>query len=140
MHIFPPGDDSRDIVTPVLFPVLEKQFLDLAGGNFVLGPGYQGIESGQVPQALPGQPHDDGSSPVSSNPQAAAAPQFSASEIPQSAVGASTPLASATLSGSQQIATSAEPASALPSGPLFSTSTSVSTVIILYADTCLQLA
>ena len=119
MHIFLPGDDSRDIndiVTPVHFPVLENHFLDPASGSFVLGPGYQGIESSQLPQALPGQPHD-GSSPVPSNPQAAA-PPFPASEILQSAVGASTPLASATPSGSQQMATSAEPVSALPSGSL----------------------
>jgi len=121
MHNFPPGDDARDmndIVTPVLFPVLESHFQGLASGSsFVLGPGYQGIESGQLPQALPGQPHD-GSSPVSSNPQAAAASPFPASEIPQSTVLASNPLASATPSGFQQMATSAEPVSALPSGSL----------------------
>jgi hypothetical protein len=160
MHIFPPGDDARDndIVTPVFFPVLENHFRSLAsGGSFVLGPGYQGIENGQLPQALPGQPHD-GSLPVSSSPQAAAAPLFPASEIPQSAVGASNPLTSAT-SGSQQMATSAEPASALPSGSSsaqvnllsyptcschdlivlqISAPISVSPVIVLYPDTCLQ--
>jgi hypothetical protein len=120
MHIFPPGNDARDndTVTPVLFPVLENHFRSLASGNsFVLGPGYQGIENGQLPQALPGQPHD-GSSPASSSPQAAAAPLFPASENPQSAVGTSNPLASATPSGSQQMATSVEPASVVPSGSL----------------------
>jgi hypothetical protein len=119
MHIFPPGDDARDndVVTPVLFAIPENHFRSLASGSsFVLGPGYQGIESSQLPQALPGQPHDaSGSSSVSSNPKAAAAPLFPASEIPQSAVGASNPLASATPSGPQQMATSAEPATALPS-------------------------
>src|SRR6267154_3379357 len=112
MHIFPPGD------APMFFPILENHFRSLAsGGSFVLGPGYQGIENGQLPQALPGQPHD-ASSPVSSNPQAAAAPLFPASEIPQSAGGASNPSASATPSGSPQMTTSAEPASAQPSGSL----------------------
>jgi hypothetical protein len=132
MHRFPPGDDARenDIVTPVLFPVLENHFLSLASGSsFVLGPGYQGIENGQLPQALPGQPHD-GSLPVSSNPQAAAAPLFPASEIPQSAVGASNPLASATPSG---LVTSAEPASALPSGSL-SPQVSVLRVHIIWSN------
>src|SRR5712672_2002020 len=107
MYNFLPGNDAqardiRDIVTPVLFPVLQNHFLGLASGSsFVIGPGFQGIETGQLPQALPGQPHDGSSSPVSSNPQAAAAPPFPASEIPQSAVGATNSLASATPSGPQ---------------------------------------
>ncbi len=105
MRSFTPPGDVRDVVAPVP----ENHILGVASGSsFVLGPSYQGIGSGQLPQALPGQPHD-GSPPVSSNPQAA-------DEINQSAVVASTPLASATASGSQQVATSVEPVSALPSG------------------------
>jgi hypothetical protein len=103
-----PSRDVRDLNDPVP----ENHFQSFASGSsFVLGPGYQVIE------ALPGQPHD-GSPPVSSNPQAAVASPFAASETSQSAVAASSPLASISPSGSQQVP-SVEPApstSALPSG------------------------
>ncbi|KAH9993424.1 hypothetical protein BJV77DRAFT_1067282 [Russula vinacea] len=83
------------------FKLLCIVFLHAIRSNFVLGPGYQGIENGQQPQALPGQPH--GSSPVSSNPQAAVASPVSASETTQAAVVASSPLVSIAPSGSQQV-------------------------------------
>jgi hypothetical protein len=89
-----PSHDVRDFVTPVP----ENHFLGLASrSNFVIGPGYQGIENGQQPQALPGQPHE-GSSPVSPNPQAAVS-----SETTQGAIVASSPLVSVAPSASQQV-------------------------------------
>ena len=157
MRIFSPVDvrELNDAATPVP----ENHILGFAGGSsFVLGPGYQVIESGQLPQVLPGQSHD-GSSPVSSNPQAAF--PLSASETAQSAAVASSPLASVAPSGSQQLPL-VEPTpstSALPSGlssaqvsflschPCvyhmnyvlqISAPTSVSWVIISYTDACLQ--
>ena len=58
-----------------------------AGGNtFVLGPGYEVIENGQAPQAIPGQAHD--SHPLASSNAAAAA---STSAVPQRTVGVSSP-------------------------------------------------
>jgi hypothetical protein len=102
MRIFPPVR-VRDVGTPAS----ENHLLGFAGGSsFVLGPGYQVIEGGQLPQVLPGQPHD-GLPPASSNPQAVF--PLSASETVQSAAVVLSPLASVAPSGSQQLP-SIEPA------------------------------
>ena len=158
MRIFPPVD-ARELNNAAT-PVPENHILGFTGGSsFVLGPGYQVIESGQLPQVLlPGQPHD-GSPSVSSNLQAAF--PLSASETVQSADVASSSLASVAPSGSQQFplveptpSTSALP-SALSSTQVsllscppcvcymnyvlqISTPTSVSQVIISYTYAFLQ--
>ena len=109
--------DFHDVVTPV--PLSEKDFQILGfvssgigggSGSFILGPGFQAIEGGQVPQALPGQ------QAAPSNSQTPAASPLPVSATPQNAAAASSPLPPAAPSSSQLADPSIPPVSALPSG------------------------
>ncbi|KAI9457777.1 hypothetical protein BJY52DRAFT_1416667 [Lactarius psammicola] len=92
MFMFPrEGDEPHDVLSVVsLKPTLGVE--SSSGSDpFVLGPGYEAVGNGQVPQALPGKTYD--SSPSQSAPTT---PPFSAPATTQSDIAASSPSSSTT--------------------------------------------
>jgi hypothetical protein len=117
MRVFPGEVRNFQDVAPALPHKNSLLIETFAGGNtFVLGPGYEVIEAGQVPQALPGQAHDG--FPLASSNAAAAPLPLSTSATPQHVIGVSSQLPSTVLSSSQgaSFAESAPRTSATPSG------------------------
>ncbi|KAH9966334.1 hypothetical protein BGW80DRAFT_1562920 [Lactifluus volemus] len=110
--------EARD-VAPVV--PQNNHLLSVKPFAFVLGPGYEVIENGQVPQVLPGQAHD-GSPPVLSNPAASAS---TPGTPPQHTIGASSPspLTVPSVSQGAPFVESAAPTSVtpLPSGSFLPT-------------------
>ncbi|KAH9028081.1 hypothetical protein EDB85DRAFT_2148107 [Lactarius pseudohatsudake] len=90
MFTFPRDDNEPHDVVPL--------GVESSSGSdtFVLGPGYEAVGNGQVPQAIPGQAHDR-SPPISQSTPST--PPFSASATAQSAVVASSPSPSTTPPG-----------------------------------------
>ncbi|KAI9433962.1 hypothetical protein H4582DRAFT_959228 [Lactarius indigo] len=106
MLMFPrEGDEPHDVASVVPLGVESSS----GSGTLVLGPGYEAVGNGQVPQAIPGQAHDR-SPPISQS--APSTPPFSAPASPQSAVVASSPSYSTTPPG-MSAGSSAVPASSL---------------------------
>ncbi|KAH9171476.1 hypothetical protein EDB89DRAFT_1971367 [Lactarius sanguifluus] len=103
------------------------------GDTFVLGPGYEAVGNGQVPQAIPGQAHDTRSPSISQS--APSTPPFSASATPQSVVVASSPSPSTTPPG-MSAGSSAVSASSL--SVLASTSASVQLSVDISSTTSLS--
>jgi len=107
--------DFHNVVAPVPISENDPKFLGFSssgGDSFVLSPGYQAIEGGNVPQVFPGQQHDASPPPAPSNPP------LPVSAAPQSIGVVSSPLPPAPSSSpsADPSIESALPMSAPPSG------------------------
>jgi hypothetical protein len=105
------GDESHDVVSVVPLKSTLGVESSSESDTFVLGPGYEAVGNGQVPQALPGQAHD-ASPPLSQNAPSIPS-QFSASATTQSAIEASSPSSSPTAPPSFSASSSAVSASSM---------------------------